>query len=136
MVDQENDETDLTMEIVPEKLQKSALEVCRACPELRSVAIIFDWEGDHNKNPEVPMGVWTDEVGPIRPYDIDTIRGSLAQVSKMMASQAGLAIEGMGILELLMGELNQELRKLTKYVDIEKEKAEQAEAEDNDSGDA
>ena len=136
MVDQENTDPDLTMEIVPEKLQALALEVCQACPELRSIAVVFDWEGDHNRNPEVPMGVWTDEIGPIRPYDIDTIRGSLAQVSKMMASQAGLAIEGMSILDLRMGELNQELRKLIKYVDIEKEKAEQAEAEDNDSGDA
>ena len=136
MVDQENTDPDLTMEIVPEKLQALALEVCQACPELRSIAVVFDWEGDHNKNPDIPMGIWTDEIGPIRPYDIDTIRGSLAQVSKMMASQASLAIEGMSILELRMGELNQELRKLSKYVDIEKEKAEKTAPEGNDTGNA
>ena len=136
MEDQEKDELTFTIESVPAELQALAAEACQGCPELRSIAVIFDWEGDHNKNPDIPMGIWTDEIGPIRPYDIDTIRGSLAQVSKMMASQASLAIEGMSILELRMGELNQELRKLSKYVDIEKEKAEKTAPEGNDTGNA
>ena len=115
-----------TIEEIPKEMQELATLACQNCPELRSIAIVFDWEGVINTNPEVPMGVWTDELGPIRPYDLDTIRGSLSQVGKMMASQASLAIEAMGVLELRMGELQQELRKMEKYVDITKHEAEKS----------
>lgn len=125
-----------TIEELPKEMQELATLACQNCPELRSIAIVFDWEGVINTNPEVPMGVWTDELGPIRPYDLDTIRGSLSQVGKMMASQASLAIEAMGVLELRMGELQQELRKMEKYVDITKHEAEKSGQEDNEFGNA
>ena len=125
-----------TIEELPKEMQELATLACQNCPELRSIAIIFDWEGVINTNPEVPMGVWTDELGPIRPYDLDTIRGSLSQVGKMMASQASLAIEAMSVLELRMGELQQELRKMEKYVDITKHEAEKSGQEDNEFGNA
>ena len=134
--DKKDNSPTFTIEELPKEMQELATLACQNCPELRSIAIVFDWEGVINTNPEVPMGVWTDELGPIRPYDLDTIRGSLSQVGKMMASQASLAIEAMGVLELRMGELQQELRKMEKYVDITKHEAEKSGQEDNEFGNA
>ena len=136
MTEEEKNSPTFTIEELPKEMQELATLACQNCPELRSIAIVFDWEGVINTNPEVPMGVWTDELGPIRPYDLDTIRGSLSQVGKMMASQASLAIEAMGVLELRMGELQQELRKMEKYVDITKHEAEKSGQEDNEFGNA
>lgn len=130
------DDIEFTVDTVSVEMQKIATLACSRCSELRSVTVIFDWEGVINMNSDVPMGIWADEVGPIRPADIDTIRGSIGQTLKMMASQASMAMESMSILEGHLGELNQELRKLEKYVDIEKGKAEEAQPGDNDSGDA
>jgi hypothetical protein len=134
--EKKDDSPTFTIEELPNEMQELAALACQNCPELRSIAMVFDWEGVINTNPDVPMGVWTDELGPIRPFDLDTIRGSLSQVSKMMASQASLAIEAMSVLELRMGELHQELRKLEKYVDITKQDVEKSEQEDNEHGDA
>lgn len=134
--DKKDNSPTFTIEELPKEMQDLATLACQNCPELRSIAIVFDWEGVINTNPEVPMGVWTDELGPIRPYDLDTIRGSLSQVGKMMATQASLAIEAMGVLELRMGELQQELRKLEKYVDITKHETEKSGQEDNESSNA
>jgi FtsZ-binding cell division protein ZapB len=128
-----DNEVEFNVETLPAEMQAMATKACQSCVDLRSIAIVFDWEGNYNNNPDIPMGIWTDEVGPVRPYDISTIQGSLTQTAKLVASQASTAMDAITLLNKKLEELSQESRKLGKHVDIQKSQLEESEQQDNNS---
>lgn len=72
-----------------ERMRAAALEAMAAHPELRAVAVVFDYHGGLN-DADVIRGVWLGEDGPVtRP---DAVVGSMFQLMKMLELQCGRAL--------------------------------------------
>ena len=59
-------------------------------PELRSVAVVFDWGGELNAG-AIP-GMWSDREGMMSPGNCGAIVGSIQQLTKMLLIQTQMNI--------------------------------------------
>lgn len=71
------------------KMISEAVGAAFNVPELRSVAVVFDWVGDLNQGAATYL--WYDKAGTINPGNREAICGSIGQTAKLLEIQTLLA---------------------------------------------
>ena len=102
----------MSIETDVQRLALATKEWCRANPDVRSVAIVLDYVGDHNSDPENTCSVWLDQDGLVPNADLAAASGMLEQVSKLSAYLANNQQAGVKQLRNEVARLQNSLRRL------------------------
>ncbi len=84
-------------EAVASETRELFRELLKEHPELRSVAVVFDWVEGLNES-ALP-GLWYDREGPMSPGNCDAITGSMSQTAKLMAVQADMGLRMISVFD-------------------------------------
>lgn len=80
-----SDSTASVCDAIVQKLHPVLVDVVQRHPELRSVAVVFDYCGHMNHAPDVTRGVWIGPEGPVRRPD--AVVGALAVTLWLLSIQ-------------------------------------------------
>ncbi len=93
--------------------------ICQQVPELRSAAIVFDWEG---KLSEVSIAaIWQSAAGPVTLADNEAIMGALKQTMKLMQLQTAAVFEYSARLSQTIATTREQMIRESNLNDKEKE---------------
>ena len=90
-------------------------------PELRSVAVVFDWVGDLNQGAATYL--WYDKAGTINPGNREAICGSIGQTAKLLSFQTLLAVKLSELIDTTVEQRLAILSELQEKVDEQANKA-------------
>lgn len=88
--------------------QATIVKACSELPELRQMAIIFDWANDLNLG-AAPFVAGNKE-GPLQTKDLQDLRGMLEQTSKLVTYLGQLLQQSMGHYGALYAQMEEKLR--------------------------
>lgn len=92
---------------VAEAFRKVITEQLSKHPELRSVAIVFDWRGSLNDRPDVIKGMWLNDRGRVE--DPAAVFGGLQNTALMLRGMSDRADECQSNMRELVRQLGNEL---------------------------
>jgi hypothetical protein len=109
-----------------DQLQDALIACCKDVPELKQVAIIFDWADDLNAG--TLSCIVGDEVGPLEPTNLHRIQSMLGQVAETVSALSNLLIRSAALSKQHCEKLEARLN------DAEKKTEAQSQQESEDSG--
>lgn len=102
-------------EAVTTKVRDLLKTVLEEHPELRSVAVVFDWVEGLNES-AIP-GLWYDKEGPMSPGNCDAITGSMTQTAKLMAIQADMGLRMIAVFDETARQKLRVLKQVEEHLD-------------------